>query len=297
MKYQKLFLIIRLFAGIVFLLSGIAKAIDTTGFGKLIVQYGFENFQFLAPIIIFAEIAAGICLLLSIYTKQVSLLSLLMVAVFTIVYAYSFFSGKVEDCGCFGKITMLQMSPLVTFIRNGLLLCILFFVWRYAQNATISRLKLLTIASLLIASAFIIGFNLDWKKVKRPSIHPLYQRAVKETILPQLTQLSPDSTYLVYIFAYRCESCWDTFENIKRYEEEAIADRLVVFAAGEDKNNEFKNYFQPDFPIQETDEQTLSNLIRVTPTLLYIQKDSIRHIIQGSLPTTYFFRKNYLNSN
>ncbi len=48
-----------LIAGAVFLLSGIAKAIDISVFQNAIVQYGFANLQFVAPLIVLAEVAVA----------------------------------------------------------------------------------------------------------------------------------------------------------------------------------------------------------------------------------------------
>ncbi|MDR0714557.1 MAG: DoxX family protein [Bacteroidales bacterium] len=292
--HATLTLISRLVVGLLLLLSSFTKAGDWEAFNHLLFQYGLPAIVWAAPVIVLVEAAAGICLLLNIYPRQASLFSAGMIAVFSLVFLYGYLFRDVTDCGCFGNTALLKLPPWATFVRNGVLLLLLFVVWRFSGNATPAvRKKYLAALGILLPASFFIGYTFSHRQ--RPvKVHPLYQRAVKETVLPQLLSVSPDSTYLIVIFSYRCDGCWNYFDNMKRYNDPAIADRLVALSVGKDSTGMFHDYFRPDFEIREVDEKTVTQLTQVAPTMLYIAGDTIRHVIQGTILTRYLFEKNYL---
>jgi uncharacterized membrane protein YphA (DoxX/SURF4 family) len=289
----------RLAVGLLLLLSSVTKAGDLEAFIGLLLQYGFPPVEWAAPVIAVTEAAAGVCLLLNIYPKQVSLFSAGMIAVFSLVFLYGYLFRNVTDCGCFGKTALLKLPPWATFVRNIALLLLLFISWQFSGNATgpaIRKKYIVALATLLLVS-FFTGYTFSHRKPAGSAgrVHPLYRRAVGETVLPQLMRTSPDSTYLIVIFSYRCDGCWNYFDNVKRYSDgPAIADRLAVLSVGKDSTGVFHDYFQPGFEIREADEKTVSRLVQVAPAMLYIAGDTVRHIIQGAIPTRYLFEKNYL---
>lgn len=286
----------RIAVGLALILSSFTKAGDVEAFIGLLQQYGFPDMAWAAAVIIVVEAAAGVCLLLNIYSRQASLFSIGMIAVFSLAFLYAYLFKGVTDCGCFGKIKMLQLPVWGTFVRNTVLLLLLCVSWRLSDKTKlVVRKKYLVALGALLSVSFFAGYSFSHKK-NPVGTHPLYQRAVKETVLPQLMHTSPDSTYLVVIFSYRCDGCWNYFNNVKRYNDTTVADRLVVFAAGKDSSGVFNDYFHPDFEIREAEEKTLTQLTQVAPTMLYIAGDTIRHVIQGTIPTLYLFKKNYLET-
>ena len=68
--------------GIFFIISGIAKVIDTAAFSNLIYQYGFGYLMILSPLIIIAEILLGLFLILLINPKRNSLFSFILLMIF-----------------------------------------------------------------------------------------------------------------------------------------------------------------------------------------------------------------------
>jgi hypothetical protein len=285
----------RLIVGGLFLLSSFTKAGDLEAFVNLLLQYGFPAMAWAAPVITVVEAATGLCLLLNIYPGRMSLFGIVMITVFSLAFLYAVLFRNVRDCGCFGEIKILQLPPWATFVRNALLLLLLCASWRFSDNATpVLRKRYVAALGALLLVSFFAGYTFSHKKKNSGKIHPLYQRAVQETALPQLMRTAPDSTYLVVIFSYRCDGCWNYFDNVKRYNDTTVADRLVVFAAGTDSTGVFNDYFRPDFEIREADEKILTLLTQVAPTMLYIAGDTVRHVIQGTIPTRYLFEKNYL---
>jgi uncharacterized membrane protein YphA (DoxX/SURF4 family) len=286
----------RVLVGITLLLSAFIKAGDLDAFVSLLQQYGFPGMIWMAPVITVAEAAAGVCLLLGIYPRQVSLLTAGMIIAFSLAFLHAYLAEGVTDCGCFGKVKMLQLPPWATFTRNAVLLLLLFVAWRFSNGTEpAGRGRYVAAGGVLLLASFLAGYTFSPGK-GRGKVHPLYQRAVSETALPQLVHTSPDSTYMVVIFSYRCDGCWNHFENVKRYHDPTIADRLLVLAVGQDSTGTFRDYFRPDFEIREVDEGTVSSLTQVAPTVLYVAGDTIRHVIQGIIPTRYVFERDYIGT-
>jgi hypothetical protein len=194
---------------------------------------------------------------------------------------------------------MLELSPLAVYIRNIILLGMLIFNCFYLSKETkevfsMSWQQYVFFTALLIAT-FCTGYTFHGHKKGKIQKHPLIEKAIKETILPKYYHFSTDSTYVVCIFSYRCSNCWNYMENLNRYKESSKIDNVVAFAAGKDKNNEFVKFFNPKFEIRPVDEAEITTFVSVSPTVLYIQKDTIRHVIQGIVPSIFRLEKDYLS--
>ena len=285
----------RIIVGVLFLLSGFAKAVDTGAFANLIAQYGFSSLMWTAPIIVMVEIAAGMCLLLRIYPKQVAIFSVAMVAVFSLAFLYEMLTGNIRECGCFGKLKILELSPIATLIRNAVLLALLFIVYRFSNNKWRAIWqKYAAMATILLIASFLCGQSFTGKAEYRKK-HPMFERAVHETKIPEFMPVAPDSIYLLFVFSSRCQSCWSYFDNLKRYYDSGMFDNITVFMGAHDSLQIFYDYFQPTFPLFEMDERELTRIARTAPTMYYIQNDTIKYVIEGSIPTFYMFKQNYLN--
>ncbi|MDR1847158.1 MAG: hypothetical protein LBR17_03465 [Bacteroidales bacterium] len=153
---------------------------------------------------------------------------------------------------------------------------------------------------VLIVGAFFIGqysHKFGVKKTSKPQKHPLIDMPVSKTLLPTLASFSADSTYAVCIFSYTCGSCLNYMENLKHYEGSPNIDKVMAFAAGTDTNNEFTNFFNPNFEIKDVSYDTLIKLIDVVPSILYIKNDTIKYVIRGTIPSIYNLNKFYFTNN
>jgi len=141
MKHKELLLKIvtelcRLLLGAVFIFSGFVKAVDPVGFSIKITDYfiafGLEKLQSLSLVLSFnlcaIEFMLGVCVLLGVYRKYSSLLTLLFMAFMTPLTLYLAIFDPVSDCGCFGDAIIL--TNWETFLKNVVLLAaaILLFI-------------------------------------------------------------------------------------------------------------------------------------------------------------------------
>ena len=140
-------LISRVFAGSVFIISGLVKANDTVGFAIKMEEYfsaDVLNMEFLLPfalpIAIFmcvAEIVLGLGILAGIQMKLTSTLALLLVIFFAFLTFYSAYFEKVTDCGCFGDA--IHFTPWQSFIKDMVLMVFVLPVFLYRKEIKINQ--------------------------------------------------------------------------------------------------------------------------------------------------------------
>lgn len=118
----------RILVGTTFVFSGLMKAVDPLGFTYKIQDYLVEIgltalFPLALPVAVLmvtAEFALGIFLLLGIYRKWTTRLILLFMIFFTPLTLWVAIANPVKDCGCFGDAFVI--SNWQTFYKNLLLL-------------------------------------------------------------------------------------------------------------------------------------------------------------------------------
>ncbi len=180
---------LRLFVGLLFILSGLVKANDPLGLAYKMQEF-FEVwnadlsagaffaknvlisfFRFLhegaLPLsiaMITLEIVAGVTLLLGWQKRAVLWLLLVLIVFFTFLTGYAWASGKFKNCGCFGDC--LPITPLTSFIKDvALLLAILFlfFNQKYIQplfaKAAQTAIMIAALLGTLLFQWFVLTYN------------------------------------------------------------------------------------------------------------------------------------------
>lgn len=130
----------RLLLGVVFIFSGFVKAVDPTGgaikIGEYLVSFGLDKLQPFSVILSFnlsaIEFALGVCILLGVYRRYVSFLTLIFMAFMTPLTLYLALFDPVSDCGCFGDA--LVISNWETFYKNIILSAAAVIVYIYNQR-------------------------------------------------------------------------------------------------------------------------------------------------------------------
>jgi len=103
-------LALRIIVGAALILAGVAKAPHQWELVDLIKDYEIlpaalsQAYGLLLP---WAEIAAGVCLILGLFTRYAAALSILMFASFTVANSVSLARGATYCSECFGKLTEL----------------------------------------------------------------------------------------------------------------------------------------------------------------------------------------------
>ena len=129
----------RIILGMCFVFSGFVKAIDPSGFAYKISDYievfhltFFSDLSWIFAVLLAAfEFFLGTSLILGIWKKLTSTLSLMFLLVMTPFTLYLAIKNPVSDCGCFGDALIL--TNWQTFYKNIVLLLLAFPVFHWSE--------------------------------------------------------------------------------------------------------------------------------------------------------------------
>jgi uncharacterized membrane protein YphA (DoxX/SURF4 family) len=134
--------IARILVGVLFIFSGLVKAIDPLGLAYKMQEF-FEAWSnagvmkglmswldgqalMFSILMITLEVVLGVALLLGWRKNMVSWLLLLLMLFFTFLTSYVLFSGKIRACGCFGDC--IPLTPIQTFTKDIVLLLLVLII-------------------------------------------------------------------------------------------------------------------------------------------------------------------------
>lgn len=195
--------IICILVGVLFIFSGIVKAIDPIGTAIKLGEYfevfatdmpslhGFfhflnQNATVLAVVFVVSEVVLGTALLFGFKRKTTVWLLFLMITFFTFLTFYSAYFNKVTDCGCFGDF--LPLKPWESFTKDIILfvlITILLVQVKKITNASTFFSFAMTTTAMLIA-----GF-LSYYAIQYEPIQDFRAYAVGKNISEQMKSQEP----------------------------------------------------------------------------------------------------------
>lgn len=272
-RLQILFLLI---LGIIFVISGLGKILDTAAFANVIYSYGVGYLSLLAPAIAVLEIYLGLSLLLGYKTRLHSILIFFLVAGFSCIYTYGLITDGIEDCHCFGTLSFAFLeSPVAFYIKNSLLILLSSFIWKFPVHYSIFNKKLRNVLMImiLVISTFIAGYTFSIPGQLK--ISPRTQYKMTDTRAKLLMECYPfncDSTYVVFVFSYKCPYCINSIEHIKVFEERGIVDKAIFIGHGyPSKREEFIAGHDLQNGIIEMKPEWINRMIDEFPTTFFIK--------------------------
>lgn len=134
--------VVRIFVGVLFIISGFIKLNDPVGFSFKLEEYfspSVLDLEIFVPyalaisiLVVIVEVLLGVMLIIG-FKVKLTLWSLLgMIVFFTFLTFYSAYFNKVTDCGCFGDA--IKLTPWESFTKDIILLVLillLFFGKKY----------------------------------------------------------------------------------------------------------------------------------------------------------------------
>ncbi|MEQ1553606.1 MAG: BT_3928 family protein [Ferruginibacter sp.] len=170
--------IARVFTGVLFIFSGLVKAIDPKGLAYKMQEFfeAWSNAGFLPSlmhffdahalafsiIMITVEVFVGVALLLG-WQKKISIwILLLLMLLFTFLTSYVLFSGKIRACGCFGDC--IPLTPIQTFTKDIVLLVLVLFLLFNQKYITPILKPIVSTFLVLLATAMVLF--LQWYVLK-----------------------------------------------------------------------------------------------------------------------------------
>ena len=165
-RYQRIVVeICRILVGFVFIFSGFVKAVDPWGLAYKIQEiFAVWNLSFFNSLALPAsfflsalEFTLGVCLLLGLYRKVVSVLTFLFMCFMTPYTLYLAIFNPVTDCGCFGDV--LVITNWQTFFKNVILIiaAALVLLWHKQMYRLYSLKYRAWVVGL--TSVFILGIS------------------------------------------------------------------------------------------------------------------------------------------
>jgi uncharacterized membrane protein YphA (DoxX/SURF4 family) len=229
--------IVRVLVGLLFIFSGLVKAIDPLGLSYKMQEF-FEIWnmsQFnsvtlpLSVLMNAFEIIAGFALLLGWRIRLFIWLLLLLIVFFTFLTGYAYYSDKFKNCGCFGDC--IPITPLVSFGKDIVLTVMIVFLFLYRDKIKPLFSSKMTTTIMFVVAVF--GFGLQWYSLTYlPPVDCLPYKKGKN-ITEQMKMPAhaiPDSTVITFVYEKNGEKVEftadkfpedfsaDTYRFISRYD-------------------------------------------------------------------------------
>jgi len=154
----------RIIIGVVFMFSGIVKAIDPLGTTYKFQDYFsafnltfLRDFSLIFAIILFTfEFLAGISVLFRLRTRTGAWVVMIMMAIFTPLTLVLALTNPVSDCGCFGDA--IHLTNWQTFSKNIILLVPAVIVFIKRKEIETSGKQVRELAVLAVVMLFVLLF-------------------------------------------------------------------------------------------------------------------------------------------
>lgn len=158
--------VVRIFVGVLFIISGFIKLNDPVGFSFKLEEYfspGVLNMPFFEPyaltislVVVIFEVLLGVFLILGILRKFTLWSLLLMIVFFTFLTFYSAYFNKVTDCGCFGDA--IKLTPWESFSKDVVLLVLILLLFYGKEYITPLFRPFITKVLVAISIVGCIGY-------------------------------------------------------------------------------------------------------------------------------------------
>lgn len=199
--------IARVIVGLLFVFSGLVKAIDPLGLSYKMQEFfelwglsRFNGWTLLLSVLMNAfEIIAGVALLLGWRIRLFSWLLLLLIIFFTFLTGYAFLSGKFRSCGCFGDC--IPITPKISFTKDLVLLALIGFLFTQRKHIQPLFSEKVTVLSMLIVTVF--AFGLQWYCLQYGPVVDCLPYKKGNNIAEKMKMPAnavPDSTVITFVY-------------------------------------------------------------------------------------------------
>lgn len=252
----------RTLLGVVFVFSGVVKAIDPLGTVYKIEDYLKAFGGFFTDLLPLAEVAAwaliitelllGVCMVMNVRTKWTSWIALAFYCVMTPLTLYIALTNPVSDCGCFGDAVVL--TNWQTFWKNAVLIVLaiaLVALRKHVRQLWSGWMELVIVATTIAA---VLSF-MAWTMQHLPVID--FRPYKIGNHLPTLMEYPEDAEVDQYEFSFVYEK--DGVEETFTLENYPKGDSTWTFVRQESKLIK-KGYEPPihDFEILNADYEDLT---------------------------------------
>lgn len=276
--------------GVFYLLSGIGKALGMAQFTATIAGYGLPQLAVLAHGLIALEMGLGAALVLRVQLRRMALLSLVLLALFTALFAYGYLVRGVRDCGCFGALDALALPPALSFLRNALLLGLSGWLYRRAPQPepkpAASPLGVLLAVGTAVLSFLVLGATYSQRTdPMKVGVEP-GQSLRGSRLAPFVPAGAADSTYAVFLFSPACPHCWDATPTVASYQGQGVVSRVIALHAPADSAQvgKYVRHFHPPFALRVVARDSFRAIAQRVPALVLVRRGRVLRVLRPPLP-------------
>ncbi len=202
-------IIFRIIVGLVFILSAYLKLQSIDSFEIYVYSFGIFNLSnsfLFSRFIISVEFFLGMLLVLGIYRRKVSSISILLLSIFSFFILYLIFSNDSEHCHCFGEA--LELSHPLTLLKNMILIGLLAIVYKKQQLDKFKKYSVLIFAILGIFSLAIplISSPPDSFLITKYSNKVSYDEAALNTFIDSKPKYQ-SGKHVICFYSASCRFC------------------------------------------------------------------------------------------
>lgn len=202
--------VLKVFLGLVFVVSAVLKIIGMDQFEIYIYSYHFFslNFSFLvARAAIIVELVLGIGLISNCFHKLMWWGSVVMLLGYSVLLVYALILGRTDNCHCFGDY--LRFNPWQSLIKNIVLLALFAFIYKVkGRQFKYQWLALAVVALACSVTVFAVSPPDNFTPAALPG-HDLQREAFSKAIQedPLKDYALDKGKKVVCVFSTGCEYC------------------------------------------------------------------------------------------
>nr|WP_157579156.1 hypothetical protein [Spirosoma montaniterrae] len=262
---------------------------DIAAFGKVLSQYGYKQFFYVAPVVSSFEQFLGFAMIFVSKPPKISFLAFLYLIMATLIQTIGYTVFDIQDSYCFGSL--LTLSPMMAFLKNIIMLGACLWIWTsYPAAVSNPRWSMLRIGTAGLFS--LVALTIGTFEVKAAHDQKKDLFTGKDITSIQLNRLIPVpkvDSYAVFFFLPSCSHCQEAVPDVKRYEENGNVKTLIgVYPSYVSKSEieAFKADYGVTFSTYACDIKALNRFVKTYPTVLRVKGTKIVEAHIGSMNDT-----------
>ncbi len=279
------------FVGIIFLVTGIIKALGSEKFILQNYRYNVLPSKIVpqsAIVFLGLESALGVALILYEFPQWLIPASVLLLLCLSVLTIWSTSSGRTEDCGCYGGL--LVITPKQSILLNLAYICLLAASWFNPipnhQTATWQWILALVIGG--------ISSTLAWQSKDKPLVDfsrlKIGNRWQRRWLKNSPHDLQQGSHFVVFL-SQDCPYCkrWVPFLNMMNAQQD-LPQVLAIMSVTDEALDAFKDEQMVRFPLVTMDKILFGYMVDAFPTAISIEQGIITNQWIGIIPEEFVDR-------
>jgi uncharacterized membrane protein YphA (DoxX/SURF4 family) len=285
--------------GAIFLFVGVLKGYQPVDFEQQIADYQIVPHPALIRVIAWTliplEIAVGSALVIGYRRRFARWLTLLMLAGFTILLGWAWWTGVPENCGCFGAWA--ERTPAIAIVQDlGMIVALVLSGWLApGESVSTKRWRGATVLGLTLLG---LGGTILSSQSARQSKDPLTRLSAGATTVISLQGLAVEGIpaldlgigrHLVVLLDTGCSHCQESVPALNHLQEELAREAIPLLALCPNRTLEieqFRRTYGATFPVGRIEQADFTRLFARgrPPRLLLVEAGRVLQIWDETVP-------------